>query len=56
MCKRGVKLNFHWLDVRDPAVVLRSGEWSGESLSYPEMVEIMEGMEGNGERTGTGGK
>ena len=32
VCKRGIKLNFHFIDVKDPAILPPTADWSGMLL------------------------
>ena len=36
ICKRGMKLNFHWLDVKDPAILPPTADWAGTWIGTRE--------------------
>lgn len=38
-CKRGIKLNFHFIDVRDPAILPKTADWSGTLLPIQQGVD-----------------
>lgn len=29
ICKRGMKLNFHWIDVKNPTILPPTADWAG---------------------------